>query len=115
MAANNARPVVQPVPEQSTALNWGTWATRLARTVNLILRGKLNAVTTVTLGVSVTETPLVDERIGLFSAVHLSPITDNAAQADVMGIWTEMADGSCTIHHASFAAADQTFRVIILG
>jgi hypothetical protein len=112
MAAHNGRPVVPPVPADAQQPGWDT---AISTTVNGLLAGlKANAVTTVTLAANMTSTVLTDDRIGYYSHLGFEPTTSSAMTARA-SLWWTATDGSVTINHASNAAADQTFSVIICG
>lgn len=72
------------------------------------------SMTTVTLNANATTTILTNPNLRASSYVHLSPTTENAAQAMVMGIWISPANGSATIHHVLSDATDMTFTVQIV-
>ena len=87
---------------------------RIRSTVNELVRGRTNAVGSVTLTASATSTTLTDQRLMPTSVVFLSPATASAATA-MSGLYIDTyAVGSCVIHHASSAATDQTFNYVIL-
>ena len=75
-----------------------------------LVRGRSNAVGTVTLTVSATTTVVVAPKIvGSGSSIHLMPTTANAAAA-LATTYIAAANGSFTITHANAATADRTFR-----
>lgn len=117
MAAHNTRPTIPAVPTELPEQQFKQWLIWIARTVNLLLRGKMDAVTTVTLTPSVTSTTLTDDRIGQFSVVILEAATQSAATARLTapGIYVVPGGGSAVIHHPSNVAVDQTFTVLIIG
>lgn len=125
MSANIPGNSIPPVPESIQAPGdvpvWArtlfVWVTMAGRAINLMLRGKINAVTTVTLTASATSTTLKDDRIGPKSTVILEAQTASAATARLTapGIYVVPTAGSATINHPSNAAVDQTFSVAILG
>lgn len=89
---------------------------QIAQVVNDQLnRGKFNCTISVTLNASATTTTLTDERIGYGSYVDFMPTTANAATAKASIYVTNRIKGSLTINHASNAAVDQIFTVVILG
>lgn len=106
-------PVTPPVPENVAPANWGMWLARIARTVNLLLRGRVPA--TVTLTPNATSTTLVDDRIGLFSGVLLEAQTASAAAACIGGLYVVPGSGEAVITHPANAATDQRFTVLIVG
>lgn len=108
-------PSIPHVRTAASPSDWLGWIGQIARTVNLLLRGKRNANTLVTLTPNETQTVFIDERIGAFSAVILSPQTETAAQAVADGVWVVPQSGRVTINHPSVTAADQVFAVVIDG
>ena len=78
-------------------------------------KGKINCTSTVTLTASSTTTSLIDDRIGAYSYVDFMPTTANAATAKAAIYISNRNKGSLTINHASNAAVDQTFTIVILG
>jgi hypothetical protein len=108
-------PSIPHVRTAASPSDWLGWIGQIARTVNLLLRGKRNANTLVTLAPNATQTVLIDERIGAFSAVLLSPQTEAAAQAVAAGVWVLPQSGQAIINHPSTPAADQVFAVVIDG
>ncbi|HEX6840807.1 MAG TPA: hypothetical protein VF113_04735 [Stellaceae bacterium] len=113
--ANSSPPVPESPPDNPASVR--AWRAIVARTVNLLQRGKINAATTLTLTASVTSTVLTDDRIGPKSAVVLEAQTASAATARLTapGIYVVPTSGSATVHHPSNAAVDQTFAVLIVG
>lgn len=108
---------VPAIPEDG-AVDPQTLRTRLlmiSRTVNLLLRGKANVVTTLTLTASATSTTLTDERIGPASYIALSPLTENATILDLAPYISSRSSGSAVITHGSTPASDCTYSVLILG
>lgn len=111
MSANNARPFTPPVPPQAAPGQERFWLRTIAEKLNMLLRRATPA--TLTLEAGATETTLFDERIGLFSAVHLQ--ATSATAAATVGLWVEAAQGTATIHHDNTADLDRTFSVLIIG
>jgi hypothetical protein len=102
------------VPEVS--LNDDAQQRRLIQTVNRINGGKINATLDVTLAASATSTVVTDPRLSPFSFVAWCPLTANASLAERAGIWvSQLGKGSMILSHASAAAADQNFRMLIIG
>ena len=100
------------------------WITLAARSINLALRGKLNAVYRVadadfTLTANAASTVLTDERLSYFSWVGFMPMTANAAAEIGAGTMfvaaASLNNGAWTITHANNSQTDRTFRVVILG
>jgi hypothetical protein len=107
------RPQIPPVPGQSGP----GWDVAVSDRVNRLLNGKVNvsAVLTVTLRDGEVTTDLVDERIGYFSVVILTPVTQDAADIGAVGLWYETAAGMATLHHVSDASITMTFKYAVLG
>lgn len=102
-----------PVP---VMLNDGAQHRRfLARAINLLLGGKMNAGVDVTLTASATSTTLTDPRIGANSFIGFMPQTASAATALADLYVSGRTNGSATLTHASNSASDQTFRALIIG
>jgi len=88
---------------------------RTVETVQMLMRGKFNAVTTLTLTPGVTTTVFIDERIGGESFIGLTPLSANAAAA-LATTWVSVRDkGQATISHANAASVDRAFSVLIVG
>jgi hypothetical protein len=118
--SSSARPVATPVAEYSSDLpntGWGAWLGSIARALNLVLGGKLNVTTSITLTASATTTTLYDSRIGYYSFIGLMPTTANAAHEIALsaGIYITPGDGSAVITHSNNASADKTYTVLIIG
>lgn len=88
---------------------------QLARTVNLAQAGKLNAMLDVTLGASVTSTTVTDARISALSFIQWMPLTASALTAFPNLRVSSQTKGSAVLSHASNAATDQNFRLLIIG
>lgn len=95
---------------------------RLARTLNGVLQGKLNALGTVTLGAGVATTTFSDPRITSNSFLGFMPTTANAAAAlstlyvtNTTSATGSQTTGSATLNHANNAQVDRTFKVLIIG
>lgn len=94
---------------------------QLARGINSVLQGKLNATTTVTLAAGVTTTTVTDARITNNTFIDFMPQTANAAAA-LAGIYitgrmaaSGVVKGSAVINHANNAQVDRTFTVLFIG
>lgn len=94
---------------------------RLARAINGLLQGKMNAVTTVTLTANSATTTLTDDRITPKSFIGFMPETANAAAALAnLYVSNRMSTngtviGNATLTHANNAQTDRTFTVLIIG
>lgn len=88
---------------------------QLAQAIGLLLQGKMNATASVTLNASATSTTLTDPRIGANTFVGFSPLTASAAAAQSALYVSAQQNGQATLSHASSAAADQTFRLLLIG
>lgn len=90
------------------------WAGRIVYAVNLLI-GKANCTGDLTLTPSVGSTVLTDPRIHPTAVISFMPTTANAAIA-APAIWVDnVGKGVATIHHASAAAVDQSFRYAVIG
>ena len=95
---------------------------KLARGINTLLKGKMNAVTSITLQPNSATTTLTDERITSNSFIGFMPTSASAAIANPT-IWVsgrKPADlvgtkGTATINHANTADTDKTFVLLIIG
>lgn len=89
----------------------------IAKQLNNVINGKINATLDVTLTHSATFTAVIDSRIGYYSAViPAMALTANGATALSAGIWVDtIISGSCKLHHPSVAATDQKLRLVIIG
>lgn len=117
MSGNN--PGYQGVPE--VGADQKEHSRRIARAVNGLLQGKMNAVTTVTLTANAATTTLTDARITANSFIGFMPTTANAAAA-LSGLYVSaqvsangLAAGYATLNHANNAQTDKTFKVLIIG
>ena len=89
----------------------------IATALNQAIRGKLNAVGTVTLTANAATTTLIDERIGGDSWIGLMPLTANAAGAlaNIFNLSADITKGQAVITHANVASTDRTFRYVVIG
>ena len=108
------------VPE--TAVDQKEHLRRVARAINGVLQGKLNALATVTLTANSAATTFSDPRITSNSFLGFMPTTANAAAA-LAGLYVSatqaptgtMTAGTATLNHANNAQVDKTFKVLIIG
>lgn len=92
------------------------WVRRVVDTVNIILRGKLNATTLVTFAADADSTTFNDPRLSASSVILLMPTSSSAAGADGQGWYVAaQTNGSAIISHANSALTDRTYRVLIIG
>lgn len=102
-----------------TGVSWREWLTRVATTLNEVLRGRLNATGTLTLTANAASSTLTDDRISINSAIILVPATANAAAELGNGTLfiseTNRVNGSIILTHANNAQADRTYRFVIIG
>lgn len=96
--------------------------TRMAKVINTLNLGKMNVAQAITLNTSQTTTVVKDARIGINSAILLTPLTANAATAYTAGWYVTdqlpslgSTPGSLTLNHANSANTDQNFTLTILG
>lgn len=85
--------------------------------LNEVIRGRTNAVGSVTLAANAGSTTVDDVRCTPFSRIFLFPTTANAATefgAGTLRISTK-SFGSYVITHTNTAQADKTFDVLILS
>ena len=95
-----------------------SWARAIVERINNILRGKLNAQTTITLTANSGTTTLTDARIGLQSVIILDPKTTNANAAKYTApyiIQSNQLSGSVLLTHVNDANLDKSFNVFIVG
>jgi len=96
---------------------------KLAKAINGLLSGRLNAVTTLTLTAGAASTTITDDRITPNSFIGLMPTTANAATAlstTYIPTATKISAngtgvGSAVVQHANNAQTDRTFVVLIIG
>jgi hypothetical protein len=105
---------IPPVPERATG-SMEAWVVQIARTLNLVLRGKVNAVTSITLTANATSTTLIDDRIGASTYVALVPLTSSSTAIDIAPYVSARTRGSATIAHGSSPADDLEFSVLLIG
>jgi hypothetical protein len=86
----------------------------VARTVNLLIDGRINSVGEVTLSTATTTTVVSSYYANVNSKVLLMPQTANAAAA-VATTWVTPAARSLTFNHASSTATDLSFGYVLLG
>lgn len=96
------------------------WVRQIVDVVNSVLRGKQNAVLTITLRNGFATTTVKDARIGPFSALILQPLTAHAAAdlysaTSVLADQTTQKDGEVVFNHPNNAFADKTFNLLIIG
>lgn len=90
------------------------WGERISYGLNTCIQNG-NCTNDFTLTPSVTSTIMTDTRIHPDAVISFMAVTANAATAKP-SIWvSDVGKGTATIHHASSANTDQTFRVSIVG
>lgn len=89
--------------------------TRLVTAVLQLIRGRSNAVGSITLSASATSTVVSFANCSSQSHVFLSPRTANAAAALATTYIASVTNKSFTIAHASAATTDRTFGFVVLG
>lgn len=115
-----SNPGFTPVPEFEP--NDGEHRRKIARSVNLLMQGKMNVTLGVTLKTSATSTTIIDHRIGFYTFVSLMPTTAHAAAElasgnlffDTFKSGAGVA-GSCVVHHTNNAQTDRTFLALFIG
>jgi len=101
-------------------VSWGNareWSRKLAEVANGIMQGRTNNRGTITLSVSqaggaVTQTPIVDPRIGTDSVLNFMATTASARSQGAVWI-SSLTDGGCTINHISTDSADVIFDYVV--
>ena len=92
------------------------WVRQVVDVVNNTLRGKLNALASLTFTANANFTVLTDPRIGVTSFILLMPLTADAASLDGLGWYvTSQTSGSAVINHPNSPLTDRSFSVIIIG
>lgn len=86
----------------------------VARTVNLLLEGRINSVGNVTLSTATTTTLVSNYYANVNSKVLLMPQSANAAAA-LATTWVVPSARSMTINHASATSTDRSFGYVLLG
>jgi len=89
--------------------------TRLVTAVLQLIRGRSNAVGSVTLTAGATSTTVDFVNCSQDSQVFLSPRTANAAAALATTYISSVGNKSFTIAHANAASTDRTFGFAALG
>lgn len=87
----------------------------VATAVNLLIRGRSNAVGAVTLTANAATTVVNNQNVNLDSAIHLTAKTANAAAALATTYAAVTAAGTITIYHANNAQTDRTFHLSYMG
>lgn len=99
--------------------NLPTWIQKVSTVINNLLRGKLNAITTLTLDANVASTTLTDARISVQSVIVPVPTTANAATELANGTLYQptagRVNGSRSFTHANNAQTDRAFDLLIIG
>jgi hypothetical protein len=105
----------QPYPPVPTNMDHAlAWNAQIARTLNLVLSGKMNnTLAKFTLTPNSTTTILRMTQIGAHSAITLTPLTANAA-AEKFWI-SDQKQGEATINHANSATTDRTYSVMVMA
>ena len=88
---------------------------RIRTILNEVLRGRMNAVGTVTLTANAATTTIVNNLMAPDMAVFLVPTTANAAAALATTYISTRDSGSFVLTHANNAQADKTFLYVTLG
>lgn len=89
----------------------------LARAINEVQTGRLNATLDVTLTAGAATTTVLDARFSEQSFIGFMPKTANAAaELGAGGLYVSArTSGSATVTHANNAQTDRDFTIIILG
>tara|TARA_Y100000310_G_scaffold329437_1_gene399277 strand:- start:2768 stop:3112 length:345 start_codon:yes stop_codon:yes gene_type:complete len=93
------------------------WRRSVALAVDLLRRGKIQPIGSVTLTANAATTTLADPNIGGNSIILLDARTANAAAEEGAGTLYKDApgDGSIVINHANNVQTDRTFQYVVLG
>jgi hypothetical protein len=89
---------------------------QISEVVNLMMLGKTNNTGRITLRQNETTTVITDEKIGLYSAIFLSPTNADAATEVGAGFVyiSSTGKGTATITHSS-RAYDMKFSYAVIG
>lgn len=87
----------------------------IAKVVNQAMRGKINAVLSLTLTPNAGSTVLTDTRLTNASAYSLGALSANAAAALATTYPSTRGNGSWTFAHANNAQTDRVFTVTVIG
>ena len=90
------------------------WLKSITRTINNILNGKINSISSLTLTANATSTTITDLRCTASSIVTLMPTTSSARTA-LNTSYITVTKQSFTINHTSYSDTDMTFNYAILG
>lgn len=95
------------------------WLHLIAAAVQGLMRGKMNAVKTVTLTASAASTTVTDARIGRNTVLVPIPTTANAAAEWGAGTLYQTHPNAtadqAVLNHANNAQTDRTFAVLMIG
>lgn len=110
-------PGTPAVPEQMP--DAGEHLRRIAKSLNTVITGKLNATIDVTLAAGVDHTTINDPRIFYTSAiVPAMALTFNGATDIAGGMYVPQATikkGQCVVYHRADIATNRTIRFLIIG
>ena len=90
------------------------WLKSITKTINNILNGKINSISSLTLTANTTSTTITDLRCTASSVVTLMPTTSNAASA-LATTYITVTKQSFTITHANTSTTDRTFHYSVIG
>lgn len=93
-------------------LSWASvteYLRMMAKIVNGILDGKINATGSVTLTANAATTTLSDRRIGADSVIGFTPLTANA-KAEGIPYVTAQVNETATLNHNNNAQSDRDYR-----
>ena len=111
-----ANPGAQPVPEFLP--DGGEHRRQIARRLNLVQQGKLNASLDVTLAANAASTAVADPRIGFYSVVApaMAMTAHAAAELASGNLYVDsLTKGACVVHHSNNAQTDRVIRFLIVG
>ncbi len=88
---------------------------KLIFAINQLIRGRSNAVGTVTLTAGATSTTVTNENFNAGAKVFMFQTTSNAAAALSTTYASIVTAGTMTITHANAASTDRTFSYLVIG
>ena len=89
--------------------------TQIVNAINAILRGRSNAVGTITLDPLAASTVIEDPRISADSSIHLQPTNGITAACCTSTYISSIGNGTATITHLSTGDLDKTYKYTIHG
>lgn len=90
------------------------YSRKLKTSINSAMNGKTNNTGEITVTPGASSSTFIDNLCNINSVVLLSPITANAG-IHHNGLYVVAGDKSFTVHHASSAVTDRSYRYVIVG